>query len=140
MYLKKSIDSIINQTYQNIEVILINDGSTDSSGKICEDYKLKDKRVKVIHKTNSGLSATRNVGIRASTGECIQFVDSDDYLEPNMTERLVMEFNDHVTYVICGYRALYKSYNESIVIDFSCPFEGVYLKADFMLNFGSLSR
>ena len=78
-YLYQCIDSILSQTYKNIEVILVDDGSPDNSPKICDDYASQDSRVKVIHKSNGGLSDARNVGLEAATGDYIIFVDSDDY-------------------------------------------------------------
>ena len=87
-YLKQSLDSIINQTLQDIEIICVNDGSTDGSGKILDEYKQKDERIKVIHKKNAGTGAARNDGLKIATGECIGFVDPDDWILPNMYERL----------------------------------------------------
>lgn len=87
-YLKKCIDSIINQTYKNIEIILVDDGSPDNCGKICDEYAKNDQRIKVIHKENGGLSDARNAGIDVATGEYITFVDSDDYIEENCIEFL----------------------------------------------------
>lgn len=87
-YLVQCIDSIINQTYQNLEIILVNDGSTDGSGKICDEYAEKDSRIKVIHKENGGLSDARNKGLDIMTGEYVTLVDSDDYLEHNCIEKL----------------------------------------------------
>lgn len=87
-YLKRCLDSIINQTYKNLEIICVDDGSKDSSGKILDDYKLKDKRIKVYHIKNGGVSHARNLGISKATGKYIGFVDSDDYIEPNMFEEL----------------------------------------------------
>lgn len=87
-YLKKCIESIISQTYKNLEIILVDDGSTDGSGKICDDYLTKDKRIKVIHKQNGGLSDARNVGIGVATGKYITFIDSDDYVENDYIEYL----------------------------------------------------
>lgn len=83
-YLPKCLDSIINQTYNNLEIILINDGSTDNSGKICDEYATRDSRVKVIHKVNGGLSDARNAGLDICTGDYIGFVDSDDYIALDM--------------------------------------------------------
>lgn len=79
-YLKKCIDSLIKQTYKNLEIILVDDGSPDTSGKICDDYALIDSRVKVIHKNNGGVSQTRNTGIEHATGDYICFVDGDDFV------------------------------------------------------------
>ena len=87
-YLKRCIDSILNQTFKEFELILVNDGSTDDCGKICDMYKSKDKRVKVIHKKNGGLSSARNVGLNVAKGKYVAFVDSDDYINKNMYEVL----------------------------------------------------
>jgi glycosyltransferase involved in cell wall biosynthesis len=87
-YLHKCIDSILNQTFTNLEIILVNDGSTDSSPQICDDYAKKDSRIKVIHQENAGVSVARNNGIEVATGEYITFVDSDDWLEPKMYENM----------------------------------------------------
>ncbi|WP_394188554.1 glycosyltransferase family 2 protein [Paenisporosarcina quisquiliarum] len=88
-YLEKCIKSILQQSYENIELILINDGSTDSSGKICDDYSKKDCRIKVRHKTNGGQSSARNLGIDLATGSYIGFVDSDDWIKTDMYEKLL---------------------------------------------------
>lgn len=79
-YLSRCIDSIISQTFTNFELLLIDDGSTDNSGRICNDYANKDKRIKVFHKKNEGVSSSRNVGINNANGEWITFIDSDDYI------------------------------------------------------------
>ena len=78
-YLNRCIDSIVDQTYKNLEIILVDDGSTDGSSKICDDWKESDERVKVIHQQNQGISASRNHGISFSTGSLILFVDIDYY-------------------------------------------------------------
>lgn len=88
MYLTKCIESVINQTYNNIEIILVDDGSTDKSGKICDYFSKRDSRIKVIHKENGGLSDARNVGLQNASGDYIAFVDSDDWLEEDMYECL----------------------------------------------------
>lgn len=88
-YLNKCIDSILNQSYKNIEVILVDDGSPDNCGKICDEYLLKDNRIRVIHKENGGLSSARNAGLDIATGDYIGFVDSDDWIEPKMYETLI---------------------------------------------------
>lgn len=87
-YLEKCIESIINQTYKNLEIILVDDGSTDNCGIICEKYKKIDDRIIVIHKKNAGLSSARNAGLDISTGCLIGFVDGDDYIELTMYEEL----------------------------------------------------
>lgn len=81
-YLERCLDSIIYQTYRNLEIILVNDGSTDSSGKICDEYAQNDNRIIVIHKENQGVSIARNTGMDICTGEYLAFVDSDDYIHP----------------------------------------------------------
>lgn len=88
-YLQKCVDSILNQTHRNLEIILVDDGSPDNCGKICDDYAVKDSRVKVIHKPNGGLSDARNAGMDIMTGQYVGFVDSDDWIEPFMYERLL---------------------------------------------------
>ena len=79
-YLPRCVDSILAQTYKDLEIILVDDGSPDNCGEICDEYALKDSRIKVIHKQNGGLSDARNVGIEAAKGEYISFIDSDDYI------------------------------------------------------------
>lgn len=87
-YLTQCIDSIIQQTYPDLEIILVDDGSTDCSGKICDEYALKDSRIKVIHKENGGLVSARQAGIKIARGDYIGFVDSDDWIEQNMYQTL----------------------------------------------------
>ena len=87
-YLPKCIDSIINQTYKNLEIILVDDGSPDRCGEICDEYAKTDRRIKVIHKENGGASDARNVGIDIANGEYLGFVDSDDYIVSDMYEKL----------------------------------------------------
>ena len=88
VYLKKCIHSVLKQTYSNLEIILVDDGSTDGSGLICDEFKKIDNRVVVIHKKNEGLGYARNSGLDKTTGEYVTFVDSDDYIEPTMVESL----------------------------------------------------
>lgn len=93
-YLFKCLDSIVNQTFTDMEIILIDDGSPDNCGKICDEYAQKDSRIIVIHKNNEGLCAARNEGIRKATGKWIAFVDSDDWCETDYYENLFCELNN----------------------------------------------
>lgn len=88
-YLDRCIESIVKQKYRNLEIILVDDGSPDQCGAICERWAAKDGRIKVIHKKNAGLAAARNTGIEESSGEYLCFIDSDDFLEPKMLEKLL---------------------------------------------------
>lgn len=94
-YLRQCIDSVINQTYKNLEIILVDDGSPDNCGKICDEYVEKDKRVKVIHQLNKGLSGARNAGTELAKGEYIAYVDSDDWLDIHMYEELFKVLNKY---------------------------------------------
>lgn len=87
-YLDRCMQSVLKQTYRNLEIILVDDGSTDASGKICDEYREKDDRIKVIHKENGGASSARNVGLKIATGNFIGFVDSDDLIVGDMYEYL----------------------------------------------------
>lgn len=85
-YMQRSVESVINQTEKDIEIILVDDGSTDLSGNLCDDYAEKDKRIKVIHKQNGGLSSARNAGAEAASGEYVMYLDGDDYLRQDAVE------------------------------------------------------
>ena len=86
-YLHRCVDSIINQTYRNLEIILVDDGSLDNSGKICDACATKDNRIIVIHKKNEGSSCARNAGLDIATGDYISFIDSDDYIEVSLLKK-----------------------------------------------------
>lgn len=119
-YLKKCIDSILNQTYSNIEVILVDDGSPDNSGLICDNYAKKDKRIRVIHKKNGGLSDARNEGIKIAKGKYIGFVDSDDYIKKDMYEYLYNLISTlHCDISICNFIKVYEEENLENNIAFS---------------------
>ena len=90
-YLRRCVDSILSQTYQNIEVLLIDDGSPDSSGDICDKYSEKDPRVRVFHKENGGVSSARNMALDIARGEYVSFIDSDDFIQNNTFEVLIKE-------------------------------------------------
>jgi glycosyltransferase involved in cell wall biosynthesis len=103
-YLDRCIKSIVDQTYKNLEIILVDDESPDKCPKICDGWAKKDKRIKVIHKKNGGLSDARNEGIKKATGSYIGFVDSDDYIEPNMYELLLNNLlNNNCDISICSF-------------------------------------
>lgn len=102
-YLNKCVDSILNQTYSNMEILLIDDGSTDLSPKICDEYMKTDSRIKVFHKKNGGLSDAKNFGIKKASGKYVAFVDSDDWIENNMYENMYYKLKDTKSnIVVCG--------------------------------------
>ncbi len=102
-YVCECIDSIIAQTYKNLEIILVDDGSTDQSGAICDEYAQKDSRIKVIHQENKGLAAVRNVAVATATGEYVGFVDSDDFVALDMYEKMLnLSQNKNADIVMCN--------------------------------------
>lgn len=103
-YLKRCINSIIDQTYSNLEIFLINDGSTDNSLEICKEYEKIDERIFIISGENHGVSYARNIGIRKATGEYLYFADSDDYLETDAIEKMIQGFEKaDCELIIAGY-------------------------------------
>ena len=107
-YLCRCIDSILNQSFEDFELILVDDGSPDSCGIICDEYCKKDKRIKVIHKENGGLSSARNAGLDIAQGEYIGFVDSDDYINKDMYNIMYREIKKtNSDIVICNYKNVY---------------------------------
>lgn len=119
-FLPRCLDSIVNQTYKRLEIILVNDGSTDASGNICDSYAQQDKRIKVIHQANAGVSAARNAGLGVATGDYISFVDPDDWLENNMYEILEKATRNGDIEVI-----RFNAYRKGEVIN-QLPFQGEY--------------
>ncbi len=101
-YIRRCIESIINQSYKNIEIILINDGSTDNSGQICDTYALNDNKIRVIHTKNNGPAAARNIGIKNSKGSFIFFIDADDFIENNALNLLIENYHQHKADIIVG--------------------------------------
>lgn len=111
-YLERCVDSIINQTYKNLEIILVNDGSTDNSGQICDELAKKDDRIRVIHKKNGGVSEARNVGVKEISGEYIIFIDSDDYIDKKMFSVLYSQIKLEAADVsVCGVMNIYENNN-----------------------------
>ena len=107
-YLRQCLDSVVNQTYKNLEIILIDDGSPDNCGQICDEYAQRDKRIIVIHKENGGLSAARNDGLRLAAGEWISFVDPDDWCELDMYEKSIAKAEETAADVV-----IFSSYQNS---------------------------
>ncbi|MDY3225385.1 MAG: glycosyltransferase [Candidatus Faecousia sp.] len=103
-YLGRCVDSLITQTWKNLEILLVDDGSQDDSGRICREYADKDPRIRVIHKENGGLSSARNAGLEAATGEYIGFVDSDDWIEPGMYETMLALLQKYDAQIVCAGR------------------------------------
>ena len=104
-HLARCVGSICAQTYQNIEIIILNDGSKDQSLPVCEEFRQKDSRILLVDKANSGVSDTRNLGLKLASGKYIEFVDSDDYLDPDFTERLVAAAEENeADFVIAPYK------------------------------------
>lgn len=109
-YLEKCVNSIINQTYKNLEIILVDDGSTDESASICDKLKEKDNRIIVIHKENGGLSDARNAGMSVAKGDYFGFVDSDDYIDKTMYEKLYKAMrNSNSNISLCNYDFVYEN-------------------------------
>lgn len=127
-YIEKCIKSVCKQTYENLEILLINDGSTDSSESICQKYKNIDKRIKYIYKQNSGVSDTRNLGIKKSSGKYIMFIDSDDYIDDDYIKKMYNCFQENIDIVVSGYRFIdlntnnvsdKKCYDQSRILEFT---------------------
>lgn len=106
-YITKCIDSIVNQTYKNIEIILVDDGSPDNCGHICDEYAKKDSRIMVIHKQNGGLSSARNAGLDVAKGQYICFIDSDDYMDEKYIEIMAKNI-EQVDIVACDFKYVYE--------------------------------
>lgn len=103
LFLDRCVESISNQTYKNLEIILVDDGSLDNSPAICDKWAENDRRIVVVHKKNGGVGSARNAGLKKASGEFVQFVDSDDYLDPHYSENLMHLFGDDVDLVVGGF-------------------------------------
>lgn len=103
-YLNTCIDSIINQTYKNLEIILVDDGSPDNCPKICDEYAKKDARIKVIHSENRGVSSARNIGLDNVSGKWVVFIDADDWVDENYIYLLLNQIDESVDIICCGYK------------------------------------
>ena len=126
-YIKRCIDSIIAQDYPNWELIIIDDGSSDSSGDRCDRYSLLDKRIRVVHKPNGGVSSARNTGLKAANGDWISFVDADDYVKPSFLSSFLAKLSDNVEYVSMGFENLNsQSFPVISIIDTNNALEGLF--------------
>lgn len=114
-FLDNCVKSILNQTYKNIEIILVDDGSTDDSGSVCDSYAKIDNRINVIHKANGGLSDARNIGIKKAQGSYITFVDSDDYIDKNYIESLYILITKNNSDIACSRMKKTDSLNDKII-------------------------
>lgn len=127
--LGKCLNSLINQTYKDLEIILINDGSTDNSYAICNEFKNKDNRVKLINQENKGVSYTRNKGIEISTGDYITFVDSDDYLELNCFEIIAKQLDNNLDFIRYNFNTIgKKQFNDNL---YELKNKTINIKKDF---------
>ena len=118
MYLQKCVDSIIHQSYRNLEIILVDDGSTDNSSSICDMYAKQDRRIVVVHKKNGGLSSARNIGIAKAHGIYLSFIDSDDYIDHCMLEKLYSALVIHNAEIaICNYQNVYTEDYDGIHVE-----------------------
>lgn len=118
-YLKKCVDSITSQTYKNLEIFLVDDGSTDSSGQICNEFEKNDARIKVIHKKNGGLSDARNAGLDRAKGQYYAFIDSDDYIQDNTIEIMLNAIKKNKSEIaVCN---MIRFLEEGETVQFYCP-------------------
>lgn len=143
-YLEDCVNSLINQTYKNLEIILVDDGSPDNCGKMADEFAKKDDRIKVIHKVNGGLSDARNVGMDAATGDYLMFADSDDFLILNACEVLVKKIEkEDADYVIGNYTNCYEDgtlwqnpvFNKEKYKEFKLDIKD-YIDSFFIMNSG----
>lgn len=129
-YIHRCLKSLCNQSYKNLEIILVDDGSTDDSGKLCDVYSSEDTRIKVIHQKNGGQGIARNTGLDSATGDYIAFVDSDDYIAPYMYEKIIDIFSDMKVDIVCfdlhaGFEDNYTFSQENAEVD-------IYEAIDFL--------
>lgn len=128
-YLHSCIDSVLAQTYQNWELLLIDDGSYDKSGAICDEYAQKDSRIRVFHKVNGGVSSARNLGLEKATGEWVMFLDSDDWIENNMLS--VVEDKEEFDFIQFGFK---KVFNGSVKYYSKLPSQNIEINQEEYCN------
>lgn len=137
-YLEKCVNSIINQTYKNLEIILVDDGATDSSGNMCDELAKSDNRIKVYHKENGGLSDARNYGVERATGDYIGFVDSDDYIDSEMYEELYEAIKkENVDVVECNLKIIYP---DRVELFTEQKYYNVYTKQEYLEEYLKIEK
>lgn len=136
-YVAICINSILSQTYNNLEIIIVNDGSTDNSGKVCEQISLNDKRIKLFNKENGGLSSARNYGVTKALGKYFVFVDSDDWIKETMIEDLYNALKKHNVKIACCGRVNYKNENDFEKIGIS---EGCLLSSEQAIRMAAFNK
>ncbi len=125
-YLTKCVDSIVNQSYKNLEIVLVDDGATDGTPQLCDELAKTDDRIKVLHKVNGGLSDARNAGFAIANGDYVTFFDSDDWIEPD-TIKIAYDkmINDNLDLVVWGYSADFVDDNENVLNNRICVVDGI---------------
>ena len=124
-YIERAISSVRNQTYQNLEILVVDDGSTDDTGVICDRIACRDGRIRVIHKENGGLADSRNTGLAAAKGAYVAFMDGDDWVDPDMYEKMLATMKEQgANIAICRYRQVHRDYTEDLSVDRVVLFEG----------------
>lgn len=142
IYLKRCVDSILEQTFEGFEVILVDDGSLDNSSEICNRYSESDKRVKVIHKKNGGLSSARNAGLNIAKGKYIAFIDSDDYVSKNMFKTMLnLALSNNYDIVSCGFKRFYEySCNEAVCRGTIYKYSNIEALSNYLLEYDNINR
>lgn len=116
-YLDRCIASIVSQSYRELEIILVDDGSSDSSGSICDEWAKKDSRILVLHQNNAGVSSARNAALRIAKGDFFAFVDADDYIRADMLEQLLSALTDDVDFSVCGFNTVENEIISQVMCD-----------------------
>ena len=131
-YLDNCVKSIVNQTYKNLEIILVDDGSPDSCPAICDNWAKIDSRINVIHQKNSGVSAARNIGIKSSLGDFITFVDGDDFIDSDMYETLVSAYLKNGADIVgCSFKTIDEN-NDDTVYEKGCSSERTTFAGEYL--------